>query len=401
MNQLTQKKQRSLSNYFSALGVLFLLLMLSGCLTAPEAFTEKELKILAKFDKELLQKTRVPLTERPISLYEAMARALNYNLDLKLETSEKVLAEAELELTKFDQLPEFAADLDYAGRSKDSGASSRSLLTGVESLESSTSSDRYVATTELGLSWSILDFGVSYIRSQQAADAVLVAKEQRRKVVTRLIRDVRSLYWRAASHDRLSEKLTNVLSSVTQALERSQKIESNRLETPLKELTYQRELMDVRLTVNQIQRDLSTTKLQLAALMNLPPGTPYELEIPTRDELTIPDLHMDIEVMEELSLMNRSELREIGYQQRINSKEAKAVLLTLLPGIDLNIGRTRSDNSFLFNDNWASYGAAVSWNLFNIFKFPTTKLVQERRDYVLKAQRVAMSMAILTQVHVT
>ena len=400
MCNLIQKKQMQFKSLSSSLIVLVALLILTGCVHTPEAFTSVELITQAEQDKKELALKQVPLTG-PISLYEAMARALNHNLDLQLEASEKVLAEAELELTQYDQLPEFATNLDYSGRSNRSGASSQSLITGVQSLESSTSSDRYIATSQFGLSWSILDFGVSYIRAQQAADEILIAEEQKRKVINRLIQDVRSLYWRAVSHDRLNEKLTSVQSRVSQALEQSREIESNRLETPLTALTYQRELMDVKRTLQEIQRELSLTKLQLAALMNLPPGTSYELEIPARDDLVMPSLDIDIETMEELSLLNRSELREIGYRQRINSKETKAALLDLLPGIDLSIGRSHSDNSFLFNDDWTNYGAAVSWNLVNVFKIPTTKYVYQSRDDVLKARRMAMSMAVLTQVHVS
>ena len=396
MIDLNQEKQTLLSR----IAVLGMLLLLSGCVLTPIEFTDEELQIQSELDKQNLGQQHVPVTG-PITLYEAMARALNHNLDLKLEASEKVLAEAELELTKFDQLPEFATNLDYSGRSNRSGASSQSLVTGIESLESSTSSDRYVATSQFGLSWSILDFGVSYIRAKQAADEVLIAQEQKRKVVNRLMQAVRSLYWRAVSHDRLSEKITSVLERVSGALEQSRQVESDRLETPLTALTYQRELMRVRQTLQEIQRELSLTKIQLAALMNLPPGTSYQLDIPARDELVIPKLNMDVKAMEELSLLNRSELREIGYLQRINSKETKAALLALLPGIDLNFGRTHSDNSFLFNHDWTNYGAAVSWNLMNVFRLPSTKFVYKTRDDVLKARRMAMSMAVLTQVHVS
>ena len=329
-----------------------------------------------------------------------MARALQHNLDLHLEASEKLLAQRELELTRYDQLPELVGRLDYAGRSNFSGASSRSLITGVESLESSTSSDRYIATTELGLTWNILDFGVSYVRAQQAADRVLVAEEQKRKVVNRLIQDVRSLYWRAVSHDRLTTKLERVLERVSFALEQSREIERNRLETPLAALTYQRELMDVKRNLLEIKRELSLTKIRLGALMNLPPGQDYELVIPERGQ-ALPGLDMSVSAMEAMSLVNRSELREIGYEQRINSKEARAALLSLLPGLDLSIGRVHSDNSFLQNHSWKRYGAAVSWNLFNVFKMPATKRMTQARKDVLEVRRLAMSMAVLAQLHVS
>lgn len=400
MNNTIQSVCSCKNSFLKLLILLVMIFVMAGCAMVPEPLTSDELQMQADYDMRQLKKKQLPVTG-PISLYEAMARALNHNLDLQLEASEKLLAEAELELTKYDQLPEFAVSFDYAGRSNRSGASSQSLITGVESLESSTSSDRYIATSQFGLSWSILDFGVSYFRAKQAADQILIAQEQKRKVINRLIRDVRSLYWRAVSHDRLNEKLSNVLARVSQALEQSRKIESERLETPLAALTYQRELMDVKQTLQEIQRELSLTKIQLAALMNLPPGTQYQLEIPQRDDLTLPELTMDVTKMEELSLVNRSELREIAYRQRINAKETKAALLELLPGIDLNIGQTHSDNSFLFNHDWTNYGAAVSWNLVNVFKLSSANYVYKSREEVLKARRMAMSMAVLTQVHVS
>lgn len=371
----------------------------SGCAITPVAFTTDEMVSKAKADLDHLEGQYIPVT-RPISLYEAMARSLAYNLDLRLEATEKVLAQRELTLTKYDQLPEFVTNLDYSGRSNFSGASSRSLDTGLESLESSTSADRYIASSEYQLSWNILDFGVSYIRAQQSADQVLIAEEQRRKVVNDLIKNVRSLYWRAVSHDRLEKNLSDILERVDDALERSRKVEKDRLETPLVVLTYQRELMDVRRRLLELQRELSLTKIQLAALMNLHPTTEYELVIPDRTD-ALGDLDLTPEMMEELSLVNRSELREVGYRQRINAKETKAAILQLLPGLDFNIGVSQSDNSFLENKDWTSFGSIISWNLFNAFKIPDTKRVFEQRDEVLNARRLALSMAVLTQVHVS
>ncbi|MGH9895393.1 MAG: TolC family protein, partial [bacterium] len=92
-------------------------------------------------------------------------------------------------------LPQFVSNLSYNARDKFSGASSRSLITGRQSLESSTSSDRDVGEVELGLVWNVLDFGVSYYRAKQAADRVLIAEEQKRKAVNRIAQEVRTAYW--------------------------------------------------------------------------------------------------------------------------------------------------------------------------------------------------------------
>ncbi len=387
-----------LLNWTKCAWLLLSLLFVSGCSIVPVAFTSEEISASAEEDKKQLLSEQEPVTG-PISLYEAIARALSYNLDLRLEVTEKILSQRELDLSRYDQLPELVGNLDYSSRSNFSGANSRSLTTGNESLQSSTSSDRDVLSNDISLSWNILDFGLSYIRAQQAADRVLISEEQRRKVVNQLVQDVRGLYWRAVSNDRLVLELKFLLERVSEAISQSKEIEINRLDKPLTALTYQRELIGIKRELQELQRELSLAKIQLAALMNLRPGAEYQLVLPDRTDV-IHEVGMSPQMMEELSLINRSELREIGYEQRINAKETKAAILQLLPGINLNFGDNHSSNSFLFNRDWLSYGARISWNLLNIFKLPSTKRVAEAQDVVLKARKLAMSMAILTQVHV-
>ena len=104
--------------------------------------------------------------------------------------------------------------------------------------------------------------------------------------------------------------------------------------------------------------------------------------------------------MEDIALAHRSEMREIAYQKRIQAQEIKAKLLELLPGINLDFGKTYSSNTFLFNNNWIGYGNRITWNLLNVFRYPSTKRTLEAQADVLDARTLALSMAIMTQVHV-
>ena len=378
---------------------LLLLSLLTGCATIPEPLTESELTDQAQSDQAEIVAEQESVTG-PIDLYEAYARALRNNLDLRLEITERMLAIRELDLSRYDQLPDFVGTFGYSGRDNFSGATSRSLITGAQSLQSSTSSDRDVFAGDLTLSWNILDFGVSYIRSKQAADRVLIADEQRRKVVNDLVQDVRSLYWRAVSNDRLIAQLKQLLDRVAFAIQQSKEIEAAQLDKPLTALTYQRELIGIQRELQELQRELSLSKIQLAALMNLEPGTDFQLVIPER-ATEVEDIAISAQMMEELALVRRSELREITYEQRINAKEAKAAILQLLPGINLNLGYNYNSNTFLFNHDWLAYGSRISWNLLNVFRLPATERAVEAQQKVLKARRLAMSMAVLTQVHVS
>lgn len=372
---------------------------LSACALVPKPFSDEYFREQAQQDKNAVIEGQEPV-ERPISLYEAFARALKYNLDFRLELEQKALAQKELNLSRYELLPQFVANLNFDSRSNFSGATSQSLLSGRQSLEPSTSSERDVYSNELRLSWNILDFGLSYLRAKQAGDSVLIAEEQKRKVVNRIIQDVRTAYWRAVSNDRLIIKLEELIKKVNIAIEESREVETKKLDRPLTALTYQRELISIKRELGALQRELSLAKIQLAALMNLRPDQEYKLVIPERTN-KVKKLDFSPQLMEQLALELRPEIRELSYKKRINALEAKTAILELLPGLDLNFGAYYNENKFLFNNDWLSYGARVSWNMLNVFKLPSTLSTNKAREKVLDAERLSLSMAILTQVHVS
>ena len=101
------------------------------------------------------------------------------------------------------------------------------------------------------------------------------------------------------------------------------------------------------------------------------------------------------------ALRNRSELREVNYRQRINKKELDATLLKALPNFKALIGVNVDSNNFLYNNNWLQYGARASWNVLNLFRLPAEKKVIGAQDNLLKERELALTMAVMTQVHVS
>jgi outer membrane protein TolC len=328
-----------------------------------------------------------------------MARALKYNLDYKVEMMEEALKDRELNLSRYDMLPQLVASAGYAGRNNFSGASSLSLITRRQSLEPSTSSERNLYTADLTLSWDVLDFGLSYVRAKQKADEVLIAQERRRKVANRIIEDVRTSYWRAVSAQRLLDKLQLLEDSVTTTLENSERLAERRLSAPLTALTYQRELVEIQGEIRRLQRELVIAKAQLAALMNLKPGTAFTLVLPDRGQ-EMPAVKYTGEDMMMTALQNRAELREVSYRQRINAKELDAALLSALPSFRGILGVNVDSNDFLFNNDWIQYGARASWNVLNLFRYPAQKKAVKAQDDLLQQRELALTMAVVTQVHV-
>ncbi|MGE0473423.1 MAG: TolC family protein [Nitrospirales bacterium] len=375
-----------------------LFILVAGCAVMPMPLTKEEIHQRVQGDLAHLARFQKPVS-RPITLYEAMARALKFNLETRVEVLKEMVEHRQLDLAHYDLLPKVVADAAYNGRSNFSGASSQSLETGQQSLVSSTSADKNIFTSNLTLSWDMLDFGLSYVRAEQAANDVLVAEEDKRRVANRVIQDVRSAFWQAVSAERVLGRLAFLEGWVQKALGEVQTIKDRRLDAPLPLLQYERDLLGAQREIQQLFQDLSLSRVHLAELMSLDPGEPYELAVPDAQpsELPLPD---HLEDLEQRALMNRPELRKVDYQKRINAKETKAAILELLPNINMFTGAHYDSNSFLFHNNWLTYGAKVSWNLLNVFRHPARKQVIEAQEMVLDAQSLALTMAIMTQVHV-
>ena len=372
--------------------------MLSGCLVQPYVLTKDDVRTRVTNDLKAVSAIEEPLTG-PIDLYEATARALKYNLDAKVKAMQAQLAHQQLNVAHYSLLPQLSANAGFDGRNNYSGGGAKSLLDGRPVIEPFTSSDKNVVSGNLALSWDVLDFGLSFVRAQQAADNVMIAEEEKRRIAVRLVQEVRGAYWRAVSAERVLSRVQFLDESVTKALGSSQLIVEKKLQAPLTPLNYRRDLLNIQREVQRLYRELSTARTQLASLMGLPPGTAYALSVPVRTG-AVPAVNLDPESMEAQALMFRAELRAIDYQKRINAKEAKAVFLELFPSMKLSYGGYYSSNSFFFNQNWLGYAAQASWNLLSAFRTPAKLKAVEAQREVLESQSLALTMAILTEVHV-
>ncbi len=120
----------------------------------------------------------------------------------------------------------------------------------------------------------------------------------------------------------------------------------------------------------------------MASLMGLPPGTTFELVLPPPEQMTVPELSMSIEQMEQMALENRPELREERYQQRISSVETRKALLSMFPSLNLSATAYSDSNSFLVYQNWADTAARLSWDLLNLARYPAARRTAESAEAV-------------------
>lgn len=372
--------------------------LFAGCAVVPEQLTDSEVRNRVNSDQALLYVEQEQVF-KPISFEEAVARALKYNLDYRLKLMESALASGLANLSRYDMLPNLLANAGYASRNNDSGGNSVDIDTGQRTLTNSTSQERNRQLASAEFSWNMLDFGVSYFRAKQQADQYLIAEERRRRVIQNILQDTRASYWRAVGAQRLARDAEVLGERAKSALERSREAEAQGLLPPRDALNYQRMLLDVVALLASRRQELEFAKRELAALMNVTPGTDFT--VVEGVEPALMPVPFNIAELEEVALSNRPELREEDFRMRITADEARRQLVTLLPGISFTAGAQYDSNKYLYNNNWIESGVRVSFNLMKALSYPAMKDVQEAQKRNDQARRLALSMAILTQVRVS
>ena len=382
---------------FPALVALAAALFLAGCTVTPKLATQEEVRERVKTDTERMFVNQAPISG-PVSLEEAIARTLKYNLDYRLKKMESALALGLTDYASYETLPKLLANAGYRTRSNQSGGTSVGILDGVQSLRPSTSEERSHSLAGAEFSWNLLDFGVSYYRAKQQSDQFLIAEERRRKVVQNMVQDVRASYWRALGAQRLSAQTKDILDRAQLALARSREAETQRVISPVQALNYQRALLDAISFLNQRRQDLEFASHELAALMNVEPGVNFT--VVETSEARLPAPPNDVRKLEEMALIQRPELREEDFKKRISADETRKQLLGMLPGISFDAGLQYDSNQLLNSNRWAQGGVRISWNLLQLVALPSLKATQEQQVRTDEARRMALSMAVMTQLRV-
>ncbi len=371
--------------------------ILFGCAVKPVQLTSEEQFELTQADLSKMFADQLTV-DKPISLSEAMAGAVKYNLDFRVQIMEEALKRGELEVAKNGMLPTLTASAGYNERDNFNATSSESLETGTPSFGASTSQDKLIKTGDLTFAWNILDFGVSLAQAKQQSNQVLIAQEKKRKVVQNIIQDVRFAYWRALSAQRLLPEMNDILDNAEDTFQAVDVLQQFSIQDPMVYLEYKQELLNLILEMWQLREDLSTAKAEFAALINLPPGTNFILKEP-EGELAIPALEIKIDTLEGYALANRPDIREEHYQSRISSEDIKKAMIRMLPGFEISYGSNYDSNSYLLNNNWKQLGLSLSWNIFNLFTGQDAIKAAEAKHELDNMRRLSLSMAVITQVH--
>ncbi len=365
----------------------------------PKPLKVADIRQQAQLDRAAAQ-SDVPPLSAPLSLDEAIARALKYNLERRTRLMDEAIAFNQFDLSRYDMLPKLVASAGYQSNDEYATRRATDAVTGQPSLANPfISSEKSHTLSELGLTWNLLDFGLSYHNAKQNADRALIAVERRRKAMHTLIQEVRTAFWRVTSAQKLRGEVKQAIEEAEDALADARKAEDARVRSPLDALRYQRQVLESLRLLETIEQDLSTASVELATLINVPLAVNLQV-IEPGETLSRAMLEQPVESMEEAAIARNADLREQFYNARLATEETRKAMLRMFPSLNLSYSTKHDDDQYLVHRTWNEAGARLSFSLLNLLSAPTQMKLADAGVALADQRRVATQMAVLAQVHV-
>lgn len=370
----------------------------AGCSTIqPEPMEYQAIVDSSQLDKALIFSSQEPMDD-PLTLSEAMARALKYNLENRLQLMQEALSDASYELVKLDMLPVLAATAGYFDRDEVDANRSFNIITQSDNFSFSTSQDQEYSSADIRFAWNILDFGISYFQARQEGDRYLLSSLARQRVMLRLLEQTRAAYWRAVAMESVADDLTALLDETRQSLAQLEQVRQDQLRPPLTTLQDTRALVELVQQLEEMEQSVNMAAIELATLINEPPGTDIEVQIPTSLP-SLPPMPQEIDRLEVLALVNSTEYVGELYNLRIDQLESRKSMLRLWPGLEFSYGENYHSNSYRFHNDWGLAGLRLTGNIMRLLARDEIKTQNAAREQFAIARRMTMNMATIAQLH--
>jgi outer membrane protein TolC len=378
------------------------ILILSGCAGSTTNLDSAEHAALLKNDRGHAAGGEAQNLSLSLSVEEAVARGLENNLDARVAALEALSQQDAVTLAQLRAFPAMKASGGYAGRSRESASSSRSVETGQESLEPSLSTDRHRRTAALEADWNLLEAALALADASRARDEAGIAAEAFAKVLQNVERDVYTAYWRAKAYQDLRHETERLF---PQAQEQMDKLKSGvhaRLISSAMAADKMAILADKTRTLRDLQGRLRYAEMELKGLLSLPPEARLTLTSspPQLNRKVSSILARDASEQEWDALLHRPEMREEVLKKNITIRDARREIFQTFPGLNLLIGKNYDSNSFLAEPNWTDFSVRITQSITDIITLPDRYRAAKNKEAVADARRQALSSAIVTQVHI-
>jgi outer membrane protein TolC len=341
-------------------------------------------------------------SEITLTLEDALKIAVKNNLDVRVAEAEQLKAADVLNLQKLQWLPDTEASGNYQGRNNQGASSSRSIISGEESLEPSISTEQHRKTARLEASWNILDATLSLVEAGSASDKTLIAGQRRRKVLHNLMQDVYIAFWRAAAAQEMQKKLAPFTDKADRQLSNIKTARAKGIIPHKRGLESSRKILRMRNELHERRQNMSLAVLELKTLTGLRPDR--KIIINAEEDLLMPNsiaqVTESMEDLETFALLNRPEVKEAYLNERINIRNIKKTILEIFPGAEFLLAGNKDYNKFLNDQDWINFSVSLSKSLTDFITLPVRHRQAWNEKKLGDLKRKALIAAILTQVHV-
>lgn len=389
-------------------------LLMTGCSGSRVDLDSAEHRDLLAMDRTIAgqpsdnvaRKTTVEETEKSqiisLSVDQAIARGLTHNLDAKVAALETLSQQSNVTLAQIKAFPNIEASGGYSARSNDGSSSSRSIITGQQSLEPSISTEQHRRTAALEANWNLLDVALALSDATRADDEVEIARERHTKVMQNVERDVYTAYWRALAWQDMATETDNLMQQARIQIENIEKAAKEGLISPEEASEKTAQLTEREKTFRDMRDRLALAQIELKSMLSLPLDSTLQLTTERADiTSSIKNiLSQDITEQEWSALMNRPEMREEILKKNMTIQDTRREIIQTIPGAEIFFAKNYDSNKFLTNTNWDSLSAKLVQSLTSLFTLPARYTAAKDKQDVADARRQALAASILAQTRI-
>lgn len=386
------------------IGLLFVVIItffLGSCATAPDKISDLDKK--KNIDKTL---GRLHSAENNkvlnINLRQAINHALLNNLEYKVNNMQTALTYRQYDLAKLDMYPELNTSYGYSHRNKDY---IKNLTAAAAAADPQALMPRTLKNGSMLFNWSIIDFGLSYVRAKQAGDRYLAAQEVRKKAAMQLVNDVSQNYALAYYGQEMTKQLSEIYKEVTDSLALADKALDEAVGERQQLIDYKTKLLEQYRQAKDYIVYFNQARDKLLTLINYNSGmrledSPIKLLPPDEYITKLPSIKSDLSSLDVVALFNRPEFTQSLYKTQETKRQKMVEVLSRLPTFGFNMGYNYDSDKYLLNQNWLSDNMTLAWNLLKLASIQPALDTNEAQVKVAKLTQMASSAVVLGELRV-
>ena len=373
-------------------------MMLSGCKTEQDYRTERAEKAIRYFENSRM---REPVPNTKLTLANCIALGLKHNLDLKVMQLEEDIAAEMRTAELLGMLPELNINDGLTGRNNIPASSSRAYTGDGATYGASQSQDKVINTFNIDLALSIMDFGLAFFNSQQAHDRVLMRRQRTERMAQNLTLDIINAYCRVAAAQRAWGITQGMLVTCRERNKVIKRLYNAKKISPFRAFEEIRRFNEMERHQAAYEQEYQNACVELRALLGYYPSAAIVVDDSFLDKMPSEANLPSLDVMEQIALIRRPELRETEIQRHISVIECRKAILTMFPNARIFLDFNNVNNSFLYNQNWWEMGVTAAFNLLKLPQKISQAMAYSNQADAETMRTFGLSIAVISQVRIS